>query len=52
MARPKGSKNKNTEDLAVKLEIAKEHIEEPEPTEPKPRVFLGYHPITGEEVYL
>jgi hypothetical protein len=20
--------------------------------EPKPKVFLGYHPITGEEVYL
>jgi hypothetical protein len=24
----------------------------PEPKEPKPKIFLGYHPITGEEVYL
>jgi hypothetical protein len=29
-----------------------EELLAPEPKEEKPKVFLGYHPITGEEVYL
>jgi hypothetical protein len=41
MARPKGSKNIPKEEDKV----------EPTESEPKPKVLIGYHPITGAEVW-
>lgn len=55
MPRPKGSKNKQpTEEVKEKLftEITEVEKEEDllEPPKEK-RIFLGYHPITGAEVW-
>lgn len=51
MARPKGSKNKKEEikdeDL-LSSEPVKEEIKEEE----KPKTFVGYHPITHEEMFV
>lgn len=36
---------------AVKEEIKDDDILAPEPKEEKPKTFVGFHPITGEEVF-
>lgn len=46
MARAKGSKN-----IPKDQEVVADDQEVVEPTEPKPKVLIGYHPITGAEVW-
>ena len=47
MARPKGSKNKSVEEETPIEETPKE---DPKKI-PNDKIFIGYHPITGAEVW-
>jgi hypothetical protein len=48
MARPKGSKNIPKEEEVVDPILVDEDLVH---AEPKPKVLIGYHPITGAEVW-
>ena len=54
MARPKGSKNKPTEEKPQEIEQETEDLlgtPESEPQPPKVKKPIGYHPISGAEVW-
>lgn len=55
MARPKGSKNKPTDEKELQINIAEDPILFDEELISKPipknKILIGYHPITGDEVW-
>jgi hypothetical protein len=61
MARPKGSKNipkdqevVDTDQISEDKNLVKDPIKEPiqvKDPEPKKKILIGYHPITGAEVW-
>jgi hypothetical protein len=48
MGRPKGSKNVTKEEEPIDPILIDEDLPHPDP---EPKVLLGYHPITGAEVW-
>lgn len=48
MPRVKGSKNKPKDQEVV---VENQEVVEPTESKPKPKVLIGYHPISGAEVW-